>query len=272
MIGIDLGSTTTKAVLLGEEQEVLGRGITNSRSNYDLAAAVARAEAFVSARFYLLRRAIENAAGDGVLDKLFRAFRLEQMLVQLGSLRARIEREAEKSVAAPLRAPLAAALEAIFRQIVAQEEVLLAVDNPPGRSDFFRDTAGSAYIRLAEETGRSDGVSFDLLVGLYDKCIVAVENEPFDMGFDELVGKALARIGEPPLLREAVNATVETALDLVAMVGTGYGRARLPFPKEQIRSEILCHGLGAHAMFPGTRTVLDIGGQDTKAIQVDGAG
>ncbi|MFI5165784.1 MAG: BadF/BadG/BcrA/BcrD ATPase family protein [Thermoanaerobaculales bacterium] len=272
VIGIDLGSTTTKAVLLGEEQEVLGRGITNSRSNYDLAAAVARAEAFVSARFYLLRRAIENAAGDGVLDKLFRAFRLEQMLVQLGSLRARIEREAEKSVAAPLRAPLAAALEAIFRQIVAQEEVLLAVDNPPGRSDFFRDTAGSAYIRLAEETGRSDGVSFDLLVGLYDKCIVAVENEPFDMGFDELVGKALARIGEPPLLREAVNATVETALDLVAMVGTGYGRARLPFPKEQIRSEILCHGLGAHAMFPGTRTVLDIGGQDTKAIQVDADG
>ena len=49
------------------------------------------------------------------------------------------------------------------------------------------------------------------------------------------------------------------------MAGSG-----LPFPKEQIRSEILCHGLGAHAMFAGTRTVLDIGGQDTKAIQVDG--
>jgi benzoyl-CoA reductase subunit A len=46
----------------------------------------------------------------------------------------------------------------------------------------------------------------------------------------------------------------------------------LPFPKEQIRSEILCHGLGAHAMFPASRTVLDIGGQDTKAIQVDGDG
>ncbi|MEE9570454.1 MAG: BadF/BadG/BcrA/BcrD ATPase family protein, partial [Gammaproteobacteria bacterium] len=50
---------------------------------------------------------------------------------------------------------------------------------------------------------------------------------------------------------------------------TGYGRVRLPFKKEQIRSEILCHGLGAHLMFPGTRTVLDIGGQDTKGIQVD---
>jgi benzoyl-CoA reductase subunit A len=56
------------------------------------------------------------------------------------------------------------------------------------------------------------------------------------------------------------------------VVGTGYGRVTLPFPKEHIRSEILCHGLGAHMMFPGTRTVLDIGGQDTKAIQVDGDG
>ena len=55
-------------------------------------------------------------------------------------------------------------------------------------------------------------------------------------------------------------------------MGTGYGRQRLPFPKEQIRSEILCHGLGAHTMFPATRTVLDIGGQDTKAIQVDADG
>jgi benzoyl-CoA reductase subunit A len=55
-------------------------------------------------------------------------------------------------------------------------------------------------------------------------------------------------------------------------VGTGYGRATLPFPKDQIRSEILCHGLGAHALFPQTRTVLDIGGQDTKAIQVDDRG
>jgi benzoyl-CoA reductase subunit A len=55
-------------------------------------------------------------------------------------------------------------------------------------------------------------------------------------------------------------------------VGTGYGRARLPFPKENIRSEILCHGLGAHAMFPRSATVLDIGGQDTKAIQLDERG
>ncbi len=73
-------------------------------------------------------------------------------------------------------------------------------------------------------------------------------------------------------MRAAVEAAVTAEIAVAATVGTGYGRARLPFPKEQIRSEILCHGLGAHVLFPATRTVLDIGGQDTKAIQVDGAG
>ncbi|MFQ5818334.1 MAG: BadF/BadG/BcrA/BcrD ATPase family protein, partial [Terriglobia bacterium] len=70
-------------------------------------------------------------------------------------------------------------------------------------------------------------------------------------------------------LRAAVEAARSIELQEAATVGTGYGRQRLPFPKEQIRSEILCHGLGGHALFPRTRTVLDIGGQDTKAVQVD---
>jgi len=69
-----------------------------------------------------------------------------------------------------------------------------------------------------------------------------------------------------------VEESLATPVDVVYVVGTGYGRARLPFSKDHIRSEILCHGLGAHIMFPGTRTVLDIGGQDTKAIQVDDQG
>ena len=58
-------------------------------------------------------------------------------------------------------------------------------------------------------------------------------------------------------------------LEETYLVGTGYGRVTLPFSKEHIRSEILCHGLGAHLMYPQTRTVLDIGGQDTKGIQID---
>ena len=43
VVGIDLGSTTTKAVLMDEQGSILGQGITNSRSNYEVACAVAHA-------------------------------------------------------------------------------------------------------------------------------------------------------------------------------------------------------------------------------------
>ncbi len=51
------------------------------------------------------------------------------------------------------------------------------------------------------------------------------------------------------------------------MVGTGYGRYKVTFGHTQV-TEISCHARGAVHMFPGTRTVIDMGGQDTKAIRV----
>lgn len=51
------------------------------------------------------------------------------------------------------------------------------------------------------------------------------------------------------------------------VVGTGYGRYKVTFGNTQV-TEISCHGRGAVHMFPGTRTVIDMGGQDTKAIRV----
>ena len=55
------------------------------------------------------------------------------------------------------------------------------------------------------------------------------------------------------------------------VVGTGYGRYEVTFGDTQI-TEISCHGRGAVHMFPGTRTVVDMGGQDTKAIRVSPTG
>jgi benzoyl-CoA reductase subunit D len=110
--------------------------------------------------------------------------------------------------------------------------------------------------------------------GLFDKAILEVENLPARRGLLRAAGPSRARRDArracrrwPPPSTRAVTAPLSDR-----SVGTGYGRATLPFPKEQIRSEILCHGLGAHHLFPRTRTVLDIGGQDTKAIQVDERG
>jgi len=55
------------------------------------------------------------------------------------------------------------------------------------------------------------------------------------------------------------------------VIGTGYGRYRVEFGDTQI-TEILCHARGAAAMFPETETVLDMGGQDTKAIRIQKGG
>jgi benzoyl-CoA reductase subunit A len=118
------------------------------------------------------------------------------------------------------------------------------------------------------------------MLNVYDRSIIEVENRITGENLEEMILSALGRtLKEFPELSE-VSAQVEGAvkdalkieLEETYVVGTGYGRARLPFSKEHIRSEILCHGLGAHVMYPNTLTVLDIGGQDTKAIQVDNAG
>jgi bzd-type benzoyl-CoA reductase Q subunit len=56
------------------------------------------------------------------------------------------------------------------------------------------------------------------------------------------------------------------------VVGTGYGRVNVPFAKRTI-TEIACHARGAHYIYgPTVRTVLDIGGQDCKAIRCDERG
>jgi predicted CoA-substrate-specific enzyme activase len=51
------------------------------------------------------------------------------------------------------------------------------------------------------------------------------------------------------------------------VVGTGYGRYKIEAGDAQV-TEISCHARGAHMLFPDTRTVIDMGGQDTKAIKV----
>ena len=55
--------------------------------------------------------------------------------------------------------------------------------------------------------------------------------------------------------------------DLAYIVGTGYGRNRVPFAAENI-SEISCHAMGVHITDPTVKAIIDIGGQDVKGIAV----
>ncbi|RLD25739.1 MAG: benzoyl-CoA reductase subunit A, partial [Bacteroidetes bacterium] len=59
-LGIDLGSTTSKAVIINEKDEIIGRGITNTRANYKVAADIAREEAIYDARFTLLTNKLKD--------------------------------------------------------------------------------------------------------------------------------------------------------------------------------------------------------------------
>jgi predicted CoA-substrate-specific enzyme activase len=59
--------------------------------------------------------------------------------------------------------------------------------------------------------------------------------------------------------------------NLEYVVATGYGRVLVPFAKENI-SEISCHARGVNWYFPTVRTILDMGGQDCKAIRLDQEG
>ncbi len=89
----------------------------------------------------------------------------------------------------------------------------------------------------------------------------------------KVVGRALiatganvSRAAETAFVRACEDARL--AREAVGyVVGTGYGRYKVTFGDAQI-TEITCHARGAQALFPGTRTVIDMGGQDTKAIKV----
>lgn len=77
--------------------------------------------------------------------------------------------------------------------------------------------------------------------------------------------------------------SAQTALDIAlekaglsfvaidSIVATGYGRVLVPFSHEVV-TELSCHARGAHYIFPSARTILDMGGQDCKAIRCDAAG
>ena len=280
-IGIDLGSTTTKAVVIDENQNIIGRGITNSRSNYDTAAAVAKQEAMLNGRFYLFRQALGrtgalNGGLDIFIEQLERDFRAEQYLEQLLDLEETCVKNVETGHFGAAKGVVSEAVQEVFRRLKGEAHLLFA----PGakrKSDFFRDIAGGQYMAIGEQVAKEAGTRYEYLLNVFDRSIIEVENHVYGdqmrhhlLAALENTFHALPETADRRTRVEApIKGVLDTVMDETYVVGTGYGRARLPFSKEHVRSEILCHGLGAHVMYRETATVLDIGGQDTKAIQVD---
>jgi predicted CoA-substrate-specific enzyme activase len=89
----------------------------------------------------------------------------------------------------------------------------------------------------------------------------------------------LSLIGTGFDMQETANELIENLLEesglrfdrIDHIAGTGYGRVGLNFPNKSVSiiSEISCHALGMHYLDADTRTIIDIGGQDSKAIKID---
>jgi predicted CoA-substrate-specific enzyme activase len=92
-----------------------------------------------------------------------------------------------------------------------------------------------------------------------------------------ILGHAIIKSGFKP--EESAQEVMEKALQSANLsmknigfcVGTGYGRDKIPFISKAL-SEIACHAKGAQWLMPSIRTVIDVGGQDCKAIKLDAKG
>ena len=303
-LGIDLGSTTSKAVIINENDEIIGRGITNTRANYKVAADIAKLEAIYDARFTLLIQKLESEIAQ---RPEFRKYIADTRAVfQYLQFKYRVDRLTEEllKVASTMRtksnALVVAHIRDIMDTIVPEIKHEFIEGNLSGKNEFFRDIVSERYNREVEAI---DKEFFESLLLCYDKSITPVENEMVEFDFEKLIYEAIDILDEKyhgladestsgesvgfdvelnllkgnyrhaeDSLKQHIGDIARQDIHIANMVGTGYGRALLPFPEDCIKSEILCHAFGAHAIFPDTRTVLDIGGQDTKAIQVDSRG
>jgi predicted CoA-substrate-specific enzyme activase len=81
-----------------------------------------------------------------------------------------------------------------------------------------------------------------------------------------MTGANVTRAGQN-CFNEALKLANLKREDVHYIVGTGYGRYKVTFGDAQI-TEISCHARGAKYLFPNTRTVIDMGGQDAKGIKV----
>ena len=103
----------------------------------------------------------------------------------------------------------------------------------------------------------------------YAKCVILDENGK--MVADATVRSKINPVQSAELaLGEAIGKVdgINSAEDLSYLIGTGYGRNKVPFADENI-SEISCHAMGVHVTNPAVKAIIDIGGQDVKGIAID---
>ena len=304
-LGIDLGSTTSKAIIIDENDRIIGRGITNTRANYTVATEIARLEAIYNARFSLLKMKLEdeierNPEYKRYIKDVESVFQYLQFKRRLDRLNVQFRDTIKETFTGEMQEKISGHVTRIVNEIGPTILSEYLTGNLGQKNQFFRDIVSEKYNKEVNDLSKQ---FFEPMMLVYDKSISHVENELTEYDFRELVYQSMELLNDKyadmddsspdetgigfdselnllkgnykqiyDSLKEHIGFVANLDIHITNMVGTGYGRALLPFPEKSIRSEILCHAFGAHAVFPNTKTVLDIGGQDTKAIQVDSHG
>lgn len=106
----------------------------------------------------------------------------------------------------------------------------------------------------------------------YTKCVIIDETGKI-AGAVTIRSKINAEQSANEALNQAVSEVsgISKTSELTYLVGTGYGRNKVPQADENI-SEISCHAMGVHVTNPSVKAIIDIGGQDVKGIAIDSDG
>lgn len=144
------------------------------------------------------------------------------------------------------------------------------------RLEAFLESIGASQTEhLESQKGSSMSTAATFVVGLDSGSTstnAVIMNEA-----REIVASVVTRTGAKAgasaerAYREVLERAGITPDQVACTIATGYGRVSIPFADENV-TEISCHGRGAHYFNPEVRTILDIGGQDSKAIHVNAAG
>ena len=144
-------------------------------------------------------------------------------------------------------------IEAFLESLGQQPE-----DTEKGRIEAGKEKKGKMYVMGID----SGSTSTNAVIMDRDRKIVS-----------SAVVRTGAKSGESAqrILDEVLSEAGLKREDISWIVSTGYGRVSIPFADENV-TEISCHGRGAHYFNPAVRTILDIGGQDSKAIRLNEKG
>jgi len=102
----------------------------------------------------------------------------------------------------------------------------------------------------------------------YTKAVIVDENGKI-LADTTMKSKINSQISAELAMKEVLEKVgLKTSNDLDYLIGTGYGRNKVPFADENI-SEISCHAMGVYVTNPNVKAIIDIGGQDVKGICID---